>query len=63
MFINTLGLRTGERLLKQGTVFGCEEALAYGFADELCEPEKLMETAEKEMEKWIKIPGKFMCFI
>ncbi|ELU16502.1 hypothetical protein CAPTEDRAFT_218894 [Capitella teleta] len=54
--VNTVGHRETERALQLGLLYSGENALKVGLIDELVSPEKVMETAEGQMQMWLKIP-------
>jgi enoyl-CoA hydratase/carnithine racemase len=43
--------------LQLGTMYTPEEALGIRLVDQLAEPENLIDKAEQQMKKWLKIPG------
>jgi 3,2-trans-enoyl-CoA isomerase len=56
--IKTCGYRESEKALQLGRLFKPDEALKIKLIDELVEPSVLMDTAEDELLKWLKIPSK-----
>jgi 3,2-trans-enoyl-CoA isomerase len=54
---NTVGHRETERALQLGLLYPAEQALNVGLVDELVPLEKVTETAEHQLQAWLKIPG------
>ena len=55
--VNTIGNRETEKALQLGSLYTAEEALRINLVDELAEPDKVLEQAEVQMQKWLKIPS------
>lgn len=53
----TAGHRETEKAIQLGKLYTCEEALKVGIVDELVPPEQLLDQANQELSKWIKIPA------
>ncbi|ELU15882.1 hypothetical protein CAPTEDRAFT_195994 [Capitella teleta] len=53
---NTIGHREAEKALQLGLLYSGENALDVGLIDELVPPEKVMQTAQVQMQTWLKIP-------
>lgn len=56
MFIRVIGNRKAEYYLKLGKLFGLHEALSLGIVNKIVEPDTLLQSAEHEIQKWIKVP-------
>lgn len=64
VLVNTIGHRQAEKMLMLGEQYSGKEAIKYGLVDEIVSQEKVLETAEAEMLKWLKIPGWFTtCYL
>lgn len=64
MYVNAVGFRRADHSLKLGKMFTPEEALKLNLVNDLVDsPAELMEKAEQEMEKWLKVPGMFLLII
>ncbi|KAJ3238549.1 hypothetical protein HDU78_003435 [Chytriomyces hyalinus] len=57
LYAKVIGERQAELLGFNGAVISPEEAKRVGLVDELVPKEKLMQTAEATMAKWLKIPS------
>lgn len=56
--VNTVGQRIGERALKLGELFLPDEALEIGLVDEVVPDSEVLESARREMKKYLNVPGK-----
>jgi enoyl-CoA hydratase/carnithine racemase len=58
---NTIGFRQAEMALQFGKLFKTDEALKSGLIDKIVPQEEVVSAAQKEMQKWLKIPSKYIC--
>ena len=57
MTVNTIGQRQAELALQQGALFSPQQALSVGWVDNVVPDDQVMTAAQKEMARWLKIPG------
>lgn len=55
--VNVVGHKTGERALKLGELFLPAEALKIGLVDEVVADDAVLESARREVKKWLQVPG------
>ena len=59
--LNTIGERQCEKALQLGKIFQPKEAFKIKLVDELVSSnEELLNSAENQIKKWIKIPSNFL---
>jgi 3,2-trans-enoyl-CoA isomerase len=56
--LNTIGHRETEKALQLGLLYSVDEALHNNLIDEIAEPDVLIQKAEEQMQKWVKIPSR-----
>lgn len=55
--VNVVGRKTGERALKLSELFLPAEALKIGLVDEVVADDAVLESARREVKKWLQVPG------
>ena len=55
--IDLIGVRQADKALQLGSLFTPDDAVRLGLVDHVVDEDKLMESAQSEMKKWLKIPG------
>lgn len=56
--VNTIGQKISERALKLGELFLPDEALKIGLIDEVVPESEVLESARRELMKYLNVPGK-----
>jgi len=54
---NTIGSRETEKAIQLGLMYNGQGAAKVGLVDEVCSTSEVETKAEKEMKRWIAIPG------
>lgn len=55
--VNVVGKRTADRALIRGELFLPDEALRIGLVDEVVDGSDVLESARREIVKWLRVPG------